>query len=257
MGPSAPTSPARSIAKRHRQALDRHVVHALVVGTLQERRIYRRERLVALAGEAGGKVTPCCSAIATSEAAFGEALGELVEAGPGRHRSRDRHDLRIDLGLGDQCLGEHRLVGRRIGDRLGLLAGHDVELHDAVVLVGAGLGGRIALALLGHDMDQDRLGETAVARVAQYRQEMVDVVPVDRPHIVEAHLVEQRATSHEAAREFLGAARRPSRAAWATARRRSGQSCAARPRDCPTAGATDDPTGRRPAVRSTCRCRSG
>ena len=39
----------------HRQLLDRHVMHDLIVGALQEGRIDRRERLHALGGEAGGK----------------------------------------------------------------------------------------------------------------------------------------------------------------------------------------------------------
>ena len=48
VGPSAPTRPARSMREPHRQALDRHVMHDLVVGALQEGRIDRGERLVAL-----------------------------------------------------------------------------------------------------------------------------------------------------------------------------------------------------------------
>ena len=39
----------------HRQMLDRHVVHDLIVAALQEGRIERAEGLVALAGEAGGE----------------------------------------------------------------------------------------------------------------------------------------------------------------------------------------------------------
>ena len=75
--------------------------------------------------------------------------------------------------------------------------------------------GAIALALLGDDMDQDRLVELAVARVLQHRQQMVEIVTVDRADIVEAQLVEQRAAGHEAAREFLGALAPPFPAAWA------------------------------------------
>ena len=39
----------------HRQALDRHVVHDLVVAALQERRIDRAERLVAFGRKTGGE----------------------------------------------------------------------------------------------------------------------------------------------------------------------------------------------------------
>ena len=189
----------------YRQLLDGDVVHHLVVAALQEGRIDRRERLEALAGEAGGESDAVLLGDADIEGALGKALGELVEAGARRHGRGDGHDLPVGLGLGDQRLGEHGGVLRRVGDRLGLLAGHDIELHDAVVLVVARLGRRIALALLGHDMDQDRLVEPAVARVLQDRQQVVEIVTVDRADIVEAQLVEQGAAGHEAARELLGA----------------------------------------------------
>ena len=44
-----------------------------------------------------------------------------------------------------------------------------------------------------------------VAHVAQHRQEMVEIVPVDRADIVEAEFLEQRAAGHEAAGVLDGA----------------------------------------------------
>ena len=44
-----------------------------------------------------------------------------------------------------------------------------------------------------------------VAHVAQHRQQMVEIVPVDRADIVEAEFLEQRAAGQEAARVLLGA----------------------------------------------------
>ena len=55
VGPSAPTNPARSIAKRTGRALNGDVVHDLVVGALQEGRVDRGEWLVAFHGEPGGE----------------------------------------------------------------------------------------------------------------------------------------------------------------------------------------------------------
>ena len=46
-----------------------------------------------------------------------------------------------------------------------------------MILVLARLGRRIALALFGDDMDQDRLVELGVAGVLQNRQQMVEIVP--------------------------------------------------------------------------------
>ncbi|PAV93640.1 hypothetical protein WR25_16468 [Diploscapter pachys] len=56
-------------------------------------------------------------------------------------------------------------------------------------------------------MDQDRpfLG---IADVLEHRDQMVEVVPVDRPDVIEAQLLEQRAAHRHAAGEFVGLARR-------------------------------------------------
>ena len=56
----------------HRQALDRDVVHDLVVGALQERRIDRRERLEAFGREAGGEGDGVLLGDADVEGAVGE-----------------------------------------------------------------------------------------------------------------------------------------------------------------------------------------
>ena len=76
-----------------------------------------------------------------------------------------------------------------------------------MILVGRVLGRRVALALLGDDVDQERpvLG---VAHVLQHRQQVIDVVAVDRADVEEAELLEQRAAGDEAARVFLHRAAR-------------------------------------------------
>ena len=76
----------------HRQVLDRHVVHHLVVGALQEGRVDGAERPEALGGEAGGEGDRVLLGDADVEAALGEGLGEQVEPGAGRHRRGDRDD---------------------------------------------------------------------------------------------------------------------------------------------------------------------
>ena len=74
-----------------------------------------------------------------------------------------------------------------------------------MIFVGGGLRRAVALALLRHDVNQDRAG-FHVADVLQNRQQMVEVVTVDRADIVEAELFEQRAAvHHEAAGIFLDA----------------------------------------------------
>ena len=75
-----------------RQLLDRDVVHDLVVRALQERAVDRAERAQPLGRHAGGEGHRVLLGDADVEAAIGEAAGEPVEPGAGRHRRRDRHD---------------------------------------------------------------------------------------------------------------------------------------------------------------------
>ena len=76
----------------HRQALDRDVVHDLVVGALQEGRVDRGERLVALGREPGRERHRMLLGDADVEGAVGKRLAENVDAGAGRHGGGDRDD---------------------------------------------------------------------------------------------------------------------------------------------------------------------
>ncbi len=67
----------------HRQPLDGDVVHDLIVGALQERRIDGGERLQALGGETGGERHRVLLGDADVEGALGKLL---AEAGRGRCR---------------------------------------------------------------------------------------------------------------------------------------------------------------------------
>ena len=71
----------------HGQALERDVVHDLVVAALQEGRVDRGEGLHAGGGEAGGEGDGVLLGDADVEAALGEALGEEVR---GRCRRASR-----------------------------------------------------------------------------------------------------------------------------------------------------------------------
>ena len=104
----------------------------------------------------------------------------------------------------DQAFAEHARVARCVGLGLDLRAGDDVEAVDAVILVVGGLGRRIALALLGDDVHQDR-ALPGIAHVAQHGQQHVEIVAVDRADVIEAQLLEQRAAGPQRARHLLGA----------------------------------------------------
>ena len=89
VAPSAPTSPARSRAKR----TGRFWIDDLVVGPLQKRGIDGAERLVAFRRHAGREGYRVLLGDAHVEGAGREFLGEHVDAGAGRHGGRDGDDL--------------------------------------------------------------------------------------------------------------------------------------------------------------------
>ncbi len=185
-----------------RELLDHDVMDDLVIGALQEGRIDGAERLVAFAGEAGGEGHGVLLGDADIEGAGRKRLAEQIEPGAGRHGGIDGDDLVVVPRFLDQRVGEHPRIGRGVGDGLLLRAGGDVEALHAMIFVGGGLRRRIALALLGDDMDQDRPG-LHVAHIAQHREQMVEIMAVDRADIIEAELFEQRAAGPEAAGIFL------------------------------------------------------
>ncbi|OIQ63455.1 hypothetical protein GALL_550040 [mine drainage metagenome] len=151
-----PDQPRPINRKAHRQPLDRHIMHHLIVAALQKRRVNRAERLHPRRGQSGRKCHRVLLGDSHIKAALGEAFSEQVKPGAIRHRRRDRHDLAVGLCLADQALRENLGVGRRVGNSLGLLASQHVELRRSMALVARCLGGGIDLALLGQHMDEDR-----------------------------------------------------------------------------------------------------
>ncbi len=149
----------------HRQLLDRDVVHDLVVGALQEGRVDRAERLEALGRQAGGEGHGVLLGDADVEGAVRERLAEQVEPGAGRHRGGDGDDLVVLARLLDQALGEHLGVGSaRSACGLACAPVTTSNLTTPWYLSADALGRRVALALLRHDVDQDRPGRRRRAR---------------------------------------------------------------------------------------------
>ena len=73
-----------------------------------------------------------------------------------------------------------------------------------MVFVAGGFRRRVAFALFRYDVHEDR-AVAGVTNVSQHWQEVVEVVPVDRAHIVKSEFFEQRSARPEAARKMVEA----------------------------------------------------
>ena len=124
----------------HRQALNRHIVHHLVIAALQEGGIDRGERLHPLRRHTGGEGHGMLFGDTDIEDTIREPLGELVQPGPARHGGGDGDDALVGLRLLDQRLGEDIGVAGRVRLRLHLCAGDQIELLDRVIFLRAVLG---------------------------------------------------------------------------------------------------------------------
>jgi hypothetical protein len=176
--------------ERDGQLLQVHVVHELVVRALQEGRVDRDHRPQAPRREAGRERHRVLLGDPDVEIAVREALGELHEAGALAHRRRDRDDARVALGHLAQPVPEHLRVGRR---RLRRRQQADlrVERRHAVVLDRFGRRRRVAVPLFRPHVQEARA--TPRAQVAQRLDQPRQVVAVDRPDVLEAERLEQRA----------------------------------------------------------------
>ena len=99
----------------HRQVLDRDVMHDLIVSALQERRIDRGERFVALGGKPGRERHRVLLGDSDIEGAIRKSLAENIDAGSRRHRCGDGDDALVLRRFLHQALAEHLGVGRGVG----------------------------------------------------------------------------------------------------------------------------------------------
>ena len=169
-----------------RKLLDRDVVHHLVVGALQEGRINGAERFIAFRRQPRREGHRVLLGDADIEDPVGKDRLHPVEPGSLGHGGGDADDFLVAPRRVHQRVAEDVGVGGRVGLGLGLRAGDDVKRRHAVILVVGRLGGRIALALLGHHMDQHR-SVLHLAHVLQDRQQMVEIVAVDWPDVIDWH----------------------------------------------------------------------
>ena len=179
-------------------------MHDLVERTLQEGRINRRERFHPVSGKTGRERHRMLFGQPDIKRAIREFLFKHINAGTGRHRRGNGHDLVVVARFFDQGFGIHLGIARRIGLALVERAGNDVELADTVIFVAGLFSGLVALALLRHDVDQNRALGLVIAHIFKHRDQVFHVVAVDRADIEKPEFFEQRAAGEHAASIFLG-----------------------------------------------------
>ena len=186
------------------QVLDADIMHDLVIGALQESRVYSAEGFVAFGRHTRRKCDGVLFRDAHIKHAVGEFMGEDIKACAAIHRGGNADDFIVLLGLFDQALGEHLSVARHVGFWFELVACDHVEFGNAVHFVCAAFGRGVAFAFFSDNVQQDR-AFVIVADIAQDRQQGIHVVTVYRADIVKAQLFKECSESHRMARSFFGA----------------------------------------------------
>ena len=197
-------------------------MYHLIIGALQKGGVDRAEWAHALRRQPRSEGNGMLLGNAHVKAAGGVRMRELVHPGAAGHGGGDGDNALVGLGQLGQRLAKHVLIAGRPGRGLHLLAGDDVELLHPVILVGGSLGGGIALALLRDDMDQAGAGG-GIAHILQHRDQLLQIMPVDGPDIVEAQLLEQGAAHRHATGKLVRFARRAVQAGGQMRRQPLGQ----------------------------------
>ena len=113
-GPIRPDQPRAINREAHRQALDRHVMHHLIIAALQEGRIHRAERLHPARRQSGRECHTVLFRDPHVKAPAGVAFGEKVQPCPIRHRGCHGADLVVFCGLGDQAVRKDAGIAGRV-----------------------------------------------------------------------------------------------------------------------------------------------
>ena len=145
---------------------------------------------LARAGRKGDLVLLCHPHV---KKAAGKGLAKELQPRSIFHGCGDGADLGIGGGSFAQSLAEGGGERRRRRD---LRVGHIARAGGGhtVVLTGVFLGGRVTLALGGHDVQKE--GPCAGAEIAQRALQRLLIVAVQRPEILESHILEHGGMVH-------------------------------------------------------------
>lgn len=168
--------------------MQRDVHQELVEGAVEERGVDGDDRMQPAGGEPRCGDNRMLLGDPDVPDPVGERLGELRQPDGVQHRRRDRDDVRtLRTDRGD-LVPEHR-GPRRAAERGERGTGQRVHRTDGVEPVGlVQQRGRVPPALLGEAVHQHRAVEAF--RPAERGLDGRDVVPVDRPDVLEPQVLE-------------------------------------------------------------------
>ena len=138
--------------------------------------------------------------------AAGKAGGEQIKAGAIGHRGSDGNDFVIGFGFADQRLRKDFGIAGGVRGGLGLHARQHIKLAGGVAAITGGFGRGVTFALFGQHMDQDRSGGPGMGS-AQNRQQLIQIVAINRADVGKAQLFEQGAANRDAFQNLFCPAR--------------------------------------------------
>ena len=174
----------------HGQPQQGGVVYDIVVGPLRESAVDVAEGLQTVGGHAGREGHGVALGDAHIEGACGQGLHHDVHGAAGGHGGSNPYDAAILAGQLKEGMAEHVLVFGRDARLLAVyaLAGLHVELAGCMPHGGGFLGGLVALALDGVQVEQ--LGALHVFQLAQQAHYLLHVVAVEGSEVAYVHALE-------------------------------------------------------------------
>ena len=165
-----------------------HIMDDLVIGTLQEGGVDTDHRKHSLAGEARCKGHSMLLCHAHIKETLGVGVCKELQTRTILHCGRDGTDLLVFRALLVQDIAEHRRE-RLLWSHLRVWDAVDqIKGRNTVEVTGVALSRGIALAFLGHDMQE--MGAGLPVDIAQDSFKLRLIVTIKRTIIVEAHILE-------------------------------------------------------------------
>ena len=182
----------------YRQILYGDVVHHQIVPPLKEGGIDAAERCQPLARHASkhghGVLLRDPDVVGTLR----KSTPEDVHPHPAGHGRCDPHHHPILGGGVDESVGEYGGEGRRGRLALHLPPRFLVELGDPVHAIRGALRWRVSHPLGGFDVQEHRLVVWRIPQLLEDGYQVIDIVPVDRSHVIKFQLFEQRLSRNDA-----------------------------------------------------------